>query len=263
MALRVGLVGFGAVGGEVARLVGEGAAGPVEIVGALVRRPERYADAAVPLVGDVAALIELRPELVVETAGHEAMRTVIPAILEAGIEVLALGVGALADETVHERLTAAARAGRTQLRALAGAIAGLDAISAAAVGEVTSVVHTVRKPPIAFLDAAEAQRVVESGEARELFRGRAREAALEFPANVNVVAAVSLAGIGLDRTEARVVADPSVSRNTHDVEIEGYFGRLALRMENIPSANPKTGRIVALSVVRALRARSESIVVGG
>jgi aspartate dehydrogenase len=77
------------------------------------------------------------------------------------------------------------------------------------------------------------------------------------------VAAVSLAGIGLDRTEARVVADPTVTRNTHEVIAEGWFGRLAVTMENIPTENPKTGRIVALSLVRALRSYGEPIVVGG
>jgi aspartate dehydrogenase len=164
---------------------------------------------------------------------------------------------------VLEEVRAAAERGGTRLRVPSGAIAGLDAISSASVGRIEHVIHTVRKPPNALLPEDEAAAVMAGGEPVELYAGSAREAARLFPANVNVVAAVSLAGIGLDRTQARVVADPSVTRNTHEVSVEGHFGKLMVRIENTPSENPKTGRIVALSVVRSLRAYGESVVVGG
>jgi aspartate dehydrogenase len=267
MAMRVGLIGYGAIGRDVhARIVDEPGS-PIEIVGVLVREPGRDGRASagrpVPFVGSVDELLALGPSLVVEAAGHDAFATHVPAILAAGVDVLAISVGALADEAVAEAVRAAATAGHARLRVPSGAIAALDAISAAAVGPIDRVSHTVRKPPASLLPEAEAAEVVRGGVPRELFAGPAREAALRYPANVNVVAAVSLAGIGLDRTEARVVADPSVTRNTHEVVAEGWFGRLSLTMENIPTENPKTGRIVALSLVRALRAHGESIVVGG
>ena len=179
------------------------------------------------------------------------------------MEVLALSVGALADAALYETVKAAAERGGSRIRVPSGAIAALDAISAAAVGHLERVTHTVRKPPGALLPPAEAAEVIASGQPRELFAGSGREAALRFPANVNVVAAVSLAGLGLDRTEARVVADPGVTYNTHDVRVEGAFGRLSITIENTPSENPKTGRIVSLSLVRALRAYGEPIIVGG
>ena len=95
--------------------------------------------------------------------------------------------------------------------------------------------------------------VQDSGEPRELFSGPAREAALRFPENVNVAAALSLAGVGLDRTSVRVVADPAVSRNTHEISAKGYFGEIRIVLQNIPGPNPKTGRIVPLAMIKALR----------
>jgi len=266
MTLRVGLIGYGAVGREVLDMVADGAAGHAQVVAVLVRDPGRYRSTSdrtrTPFVGERSALVAVRPDVVIEAAGHEAFREHVPALLEAGIEVLGISVGALADSELLDTVRLAAERGGTRLRIPSGAIAALDAISSAAVGRVERVTHTVRKPPHGLLPADEAEAVIASGQPRELFAGPAREAALRFPANVNVVAAVSLAGIGLDRTEARVVADPALTRNTHEVLVEGHFGRLAVTIENIPSSNPKTGRIVAYSLVRALRAYSESVVIG-
>jgi aspartate dehydrogenase len=267
-AVTFGLVGYGAVGRAVARMIAEGAAGPVSCVGVIVGHPDRYAaDAAVlgaPFTAVTEDLIALRPRVVLEAGGHAAFRQHVPVLLAAGIDVISISVGALADPALLEETRAAAVRGGGRLRVPSGAIAALDAISAASVARIDRVVHTVRKPPPTLLDGAEAQAVLASGLERILYHGPAREATQRFPANVNVVAAVSLAGIGMDRTEARVIADPAVVHNTHDVEVEGEFGRLRLRIENVPSdENPRTGRIVALSLVRSLRALTEPIVVGG
>ena len=264
---RVALLGYGAIGRTVSEFVEAKAAGPVEIIGVLVRLPSRYAKEqerhGFPFVDGVEALLRLNPELVVEAGGHDAFRQHVPVILEAGVDVLSLSVGALADPETMVGIEAAAARGGSRLRVPSGAIAALDAISSAAVGHVDRVVHTVRKPPATLIEGPRAAEIVAAGQPVELYAGTAREAALLFPANVNVIAAVSLAGIGLDRTEARIVADPDVTRNVHEVSVEGEFGRLFIRIENEPSENPKTGRIVAMSVVRALRAYGESIVVGG
>jgi aspartate dehydrogenase len=90
-------------------------------------------------------------------------------------------------------------------------------------------------------------------EEKEVFSGTAREACKGFPANVNVSAAVSLAGIGPDKTRIRIIAVPGLKRNCHDIEVEGEFGRLHIRIENVPSENPKTGKLTALSIIRSLR----------
>ena len=263
VAQRVGLIGFGAIGRDLAALIDDGTAGDSALVGVLVRDPGRYAaEAGIRFVTSVGELCQSHPDVVVEAAGGQALRTYGPDVVAAGVDLLLVSVGALGDDGFRAALVDGAASSGARVLVPSGAIAGLDAIASAAVLGLDRVRHTVRKPPIALLDDDEAQAVVDAGEPRELYVGPAREAAIRFPANVNVVAAVSLAGIGFDRTEARVIADPNVERNTHEVEAEGAFGRLYVRMENIPGSNPKTGRIVAPSLARALRDRSAAFVVG-
>lgn len=259
--MRVGLIGFGAIGRAVAALVAAEAAGSVAIVGVLVRDPARSRpQLAAPAVGTAMALLALAPEVVVEAGGHAALATHGPAILRAGRDLIAVSVGALADPATHDALIAAAQEGGARLIVASGAIGGLDALSAAALGGLARVTHTTRKPPRSLLPADEAAALTE---ARELFRGSARAGALRYPESINVAAAVSLAGIGLDRTEVRVIADPGVSRNHHEVVAEGTFGRFCFTIENVPSDdNPRTGRLVAPSIVRALRRRRAPLVVG-
>jgi aspartate dehydrogenase len=268
IASSAGLIGYGAVGSAVASMIRDGAAGPASLVGVLVRDPRRHATdgttLGVPFVSRAQELIDLDPDVVLEAGGHEAFRQHVPALLAAGIDVIAVSVGALSDPALLAEVERAATTGNARLRIPSGAIAALDAIAAASLGRLERVTHTVRKPPATLLPPEEAGSVVAGGEPRVLYAGPAREATVRFPANVNVVAAVSLAGIGLDRTQARVIADPGVTHNTHEVELAGDFGRLFVRMENVPTdENPKTGRIVPLSLVRALRAMSDRVVVGG
>ncbi len=263
--LPVAIVGFGSVGRGLADLVRGGAAGPVEVVGVLVRDPARYADIAAdwqwPFVDSAEDLLALHPRVAVEAAGHGGLRQHAPALLGAGVDVIAISVGAFSDHALLTALLDAARAGGARLRVASGAIAGLDAIGAAAVLGLDEVTHTVRKPPASLLPAEDAREVVRSGQAQVVYEGPAREAARLFPENVNVTAAVSLAGLGLDRTHVRVIADPAVSRNTHEVVARGAFGSLEVRMQNVPSQNPKTGRIVAPSLARALRSYTDTLVI--
>lgn len=265
--LRVGLIGYGASGRVVGELLRDGAGGPVDVTGVLVRDPAAYgADAATtgwPFVATLDDLIAGRPALVAELAGHDALRAYGEPLLRAGVDVLTLSVGALADDAFRAALLAAAEAVDARILVPSGAIAGLDAIGAAALLGLDRVEHRVRKPPRALLDGNDAARVEAGGVPVELYRGPAREAAARFPANVNVVAAVSLAGIGLDATSAAVVADPTLTHNTHEVTADGTFGHLELRLQNRPSpANPKTGVLTAASVVRAIRRRTERLVIG-
>jgi aspartate dehydrogenase len=171
-----------------------------------------------------------------------------------------VSVGALADPETEQAITQAACSGRSHAIVVSGAMGALDAIASAAVGGLNRVTHTTRKPPAALLDAQQATLLKEP---RELFRGSAREGALRFPESINVAAAVSLAGIGLDRTTVCVIADPGVDRNVHEVVAQGAFGELRFEIRNIPSDdNPKTGRLVAMSIVHALKRRQAQLVVG-
>jgi aspartate dehydrogenase len=147
-----------------------------------------------------------------------------------------------------------------------GALLGLDAVAAAAEGKIYSVKMTTRKPPNGLVGAPHLVKNNISVEglntAKLVFSGTAREAAAGFPANVNVAAALSLAGIGPDKTMIDIWADPAMTRNCHSIEVDSDSARFTLSIENIPSENPKTGKNVALSVIAALRKMHAPLAVG-
>lgn len=259
--LRVGLIGLGAIGQSVCKLAAERAPDEMEIVGALVRDAGRARPSwAPPIVGSAQELLGLRPDVVAEAGGHAALAAHGPAVLRGGVDLLMVSIGALADPAVEQEILEAARAGRARARVLSGAIGALDAIAAAAEGNLERVTHITTKPAHTLMEPSEASRL---DGAIEVFRGTAREAALRYPESVNVMAAVSLAGLGMDRTEVRVVADPAATRNQHVVEAEGDFGWLRFEIRNVPSEeNPRTGKLTAMSVFQALHARTRPLGVG-
>jgi aspartate dehydrogenase len=267
LPLRVGLIGFGAIGRRLAEAIVAGEAGRCELGAVLVRRPERIkaetvAQLGCMVTGDAADFLATRLDLVVEVAGHDALKAYAEDVLRQGKDLLLISVGALADPHFEKRLHRAAHDYGQRVYVATGAIAGLDAIAAAAVGGLESVTHSVRKPPAGLLPPDEVEKAQASGEPRVLYEGPAREAAIRFPENVNVAAAISLAGLGLDKTTVRVVADPTVVRNTHEIEARGAFGELRIVLQNIPTENPKTGRLTAMSMIKALRSLTAEVVVG-
>jgi aspartate dehydrogenase len=140
-------------------------------------------------------------------------------------------------------------------------------VAAAAEGGISSVHMITRKPPRGLIGAPYLSDhnigIEELSEPKRVFSGNAREAARGFPANVNVVAALALAGIGPERTTIEIWADPSVNRNTHKIEVEAEAARFSMQIENVPSAeNPKTGRLTPLSVIAALKKLTSPLAVG-
>ena len=257
--IRVGLIGLGAIGGSV---VQRAANYPeIELVGAVVRDVDRSRPAGSPPVFDsLEELLDQKPEVIVEVAGHEGLRQHGPAALRAGCDIYFVAVGALADPDTERDLIAAARESGRQAKVISGAIGALDAIAGASIGELQRVTHTTRKPAATLMPVDEARKLTE---AVELFNGSARDGALVFPESVNVAAAVSLAGLGLDRTTLRVLADPDIDRNRHEVEAEGEFGTLRFEIMNVPSAdNPKSGSLVAMAIIHQLRQRRGGLIIG-
>ncbi len=148
-----------------------------------------------------------------------------------------------------------------------GALLGLDAVRAAAEGNIHSVTMITRKPPTGLEGApylVEHDISVKGLTAPlKVFDGTAREGARGFPANVNVAAALSLAGIGPDKTRLEIWADPALTRNTHRIEVDADSAHLSMAIENVPSdENPRTGKITALSTVAALRGLVAELKVG-
>lgn len=256
--LKVGIVGMGTIGQAIAQAldVGDMRACLVAITSrdlakargfaATLRRP--------PLVVGLEGLIA-QSDLVIEAATQVALEDIAPRTFLAGKDLMVLSVGGLLDHP--EWVDLAAQAG-CKLYIPSGAIVGLDGVKSACVGRVTSVTITTRKPPKGLAGAPYIEEhgidVFALRAETVIFEGSAREACKGFPANVNVSAALSLAGIGPDQTRMRIIAVPGGTRNMHDVEVVGEFGRLTTHIENVPSAtNPRTGKLSYLSAIAMLR----------
>lgn len=204
-----------------------------------------------------------RSHWVVECAPSRLLREIATPALQLGRKLVTLSAGALLDAP---DLIDLARAQGGQIIVPTGALLGLDAVSAAREGTIRSVTMITRKP-IAGLQGAPLllEQGIDISELKEplcVYRGSARGAARGFPANVNVAVALSLAGIGPDRTEVQVWADPTVTRNTHSIEVDADSASFRMTIENIPSENPKTGRITALSLIACLRKVNAPLRVG-
>ena len=194
-----------------------------------------------PAILPIEALVDVA-DIVIECAPSPLVRSIVAPFVSAGKTAVVLSAGALLD---HEDLIELAKQNGGQIVVPTGALIGLDAVTAAAVGTIHSVRMMTRKPPGGL---AGAPYIVENNidieritEPLKIFDGTAREAASGFPANVNVAAALSLAGIGPDRTTIEIWADPTVTRNTHRIEVDSDSARFSMSIENIPSENPKTG----------------------
>jgi len=263
---RVAIAGLGAIGRVIARRLRDGLPGLTlaAVASRDVAKARAWLDAeriSCPLVA-----LEALPEhadLAVECAPASLIEQICRPMLEAGKAVMVLSCGALLE---RGDLIALAKAKGGQIIIPTGALLGLDAVTAAAEGQIHSVRMTTRKPPKGLAGAPylEANGISVEGlrEARRVFSGAARAAAAGFPAKVNVAAALSLAGIGPDRTTIDIWADPGVERNCHTIEVDADSARFTLTIENIPSENPRTGRITALSVVAALRKLHAPVRVG-
>jgi aspartate dehydrogenase len=224
-------------------------------------RPGKEARGDIPRVSNLGDLKE-KPELIVDCAGHAALAAHGPVALELGIDVLTVSLGALADAGLDSKLRAAAIKGCARLHLTSGAIGGLDALRAASTGAIDTVIYTGRKPPSGWqgspADGVIDLQNIEAPIAH--FTGTARQAALQYPKNANVAAAVALAGIGFDLTEVSLVADPTISTNIHEICAAGAFGdfRFTISGNNLPD-NPRSSALAAMSVVADLAERQKPI----
>jgi aspartate dehydrogenase len=265
--LLVAVGGLGGIGLAVVRRLHEGIPG-LRLV-AVVARDEARARERLAAIGTNAPPVGLadlakRADIVIECVPSAFFRTIAVPAVERGRLFMPLSVGALLE---HFDLVARARETGARIHVPTGALIGLDAVRAAAEGTIHSVRMVTRKPPRGLAGAPylEQNKISLEGLTAPLrvFEGTAREGARGFPANVNVAAALSLAGVGPDRTRLEIWADPAVERNTHRIEVDSDSARFSMTIENIPSAeNPRTGRITALSVVAALRGLVSELRVG-
>jgi len=263
IVMRVGIIGGGSISRLFVEHIRRGDLGRARVV-AIAGRGEHSrgksiaAKYRIPFVVGPRALLAKKPDVVVEAASHEAVREYGEALLKKGVAFIALSCGALCDDTLRKKLERAAEKGGALLSVPSGGIGGLDALKAACIAGVDEVTIAVTKPAAAWkgipfveklgvdLDRLDGPRV--------LFDGTAREGVPHFPANVNIAAALSMAGIGFDRTRLKVVADPALKYNTHFIEVKGKTGRISIKLENVPSPeNPKTAWLACYSALAALK----------
>jgi aspartate dehydrogenase len=262
----IALAGFGAIGQSLAGRLREM---PDYELAAVAARDEAkalsnlsalgYKNVPVRAVGDLADLAEV----IVECAPAAIFPDIAVPAIKAGRKLVVLSSGALLD---NWHLVGLAADSGASVLVPSGALLGLDAVQAAAQGNIESVRLTSRKPPGALIGAPylrDAGISLESLDGpRLVFEGTAREAVRGFPANLNVAVALSLAGIGPDRTTVALWADPASKRNSHEVEVIADTVTLRLAIENVPSANAKTGQLTALSVIALLKKLRAPLQVG-
>jgi len=254
---RVAIAGLGPIGSRLAKALDQGIDGLelTAVSSANIEKHRGWIDklGKRPAMLPIEALADAA-DIVVECAPSKLVRAIVAPVVSRGKTAVVLSVGALLE---NEDLIALAREKGGQIVVPTGALIGLDAMTAAAVGTIHSVQMVTRKPLKGLVGApylTEHNIEIEDIKAPlKIFDGTAREAAKGFPANLNVAVALSLAGIGADRTKVEIWADPTVTRNTHRIEVDSDSARFSMTIENIPSENPKTGLITALSVIACLR----------
>ena len=264
--MKLGVVGLGVIGKAVVKAADEGRV-PVEIPVAATRSPDKVKDFLAglenpPCMTDLAGVAQAA-DVVMEASGGNTVEAICHESFTRGKDVIINSVGALLD---RDDLIEEAKRSGSRIFVPSGAIIGLDGLKGASAGSMESVTMTTRKPPESLRGApyieARGIDLDSMDEPTVIFEGTPLEACKAFPANVNVCAAVSFAGIGPRRTKMRVVCDPTVNRNIHEVEAVGEFGRSFIRIENVPSENHRTGILTYLSTFSFLRDRTSTLIVG-
>ena len=272
MTPLIGIIGFGSIAQDLVSILLE--QDPATRLQVLVR-PGResaaraaLAQAGLPdqalITGDLSAFLATGPNIVAECAGHGAVKDYGPLVLEARADLIIASVGAMSDATLSHALQTAAKASSAQVVIPSGAIGGIDILAAARLSSLNSVNYTGHKPPLAW-SGTPAQAEFDLGALDQptvIFQGTAREAAQSYPKNANVAATLALAGLGMDRTTVRLIADPTTRENIHEFSISSSAVEASIRLVGQPSPrNPKTSQTTALSIARAVLNRNAAIVI--
>lgn len=266
--LKIGIIGCGTIGSELARAIETDFKNKAKIVGLCDLIEEKALSLAKslktkPSIVSIEKLIILS-DLVIEAASVKISAEIVKKSLSASKDIMVMSTGGLLG---HKELFELAKKKRSQLYLPSGAICGLDGVKSAALGRLDKVTLTTRKPPRSLEGAPYlVRKKIDLSQIKEetlLFEGTAEEAIKGFPQNVNVCATLSMAGIGPEKTKVKIITSPSYTSNIHEVEAEGAFGRLTVRTENVPSLkNPKTSYLAILSSLATLRQILEPVKIG-
>jgi aspartate dehydrogenase len=269
MPLKIGLVGCGAIGTEIAKAIDSG-----EIDANLVAVCDHNPETAIALIDSLRAkpikakleeLVSLS-DLVVEAASQKAVPAIAIAALEKGKSLMIMSVGALVDQELYRKLKNLAKEHYSRIYIPSGAISGLDGLKSASIGTIRKVTLTTTKNPKGLKGAPYIlEKEIDLGaltEAKLIFEGTAAEAVKAFPANVNVAATICLAARE-GEVRVKIIADPNIQVNRHEIVVEGDFGQIYTKVENVPfPRNPKTSYLAALSAIATLRSIVEPLKIG-
>lgn len=272
--LKVALIGCGAIGTVLARSIDRGQAGDAKLGWVYDLRPEKSKALAKKLRSKPKIARNAQEfyadktvDIVIEAASQAAVRQYSLGAIRSGKDIMTMSVGAFSDEKLLKSLLVAAKRTGRRIYIPSGAILGIDGVKSAGIGRIEAVTLTTRKPPAALAYSEYIKkRHIDLGKIKKplvVFEGPARKAVKLFPASVNVAATLSLAGIGLDRTKVRIIADPQTRRNVHEIRVKGEAGEFITETRNVPLPDtPKTSQLAALSAIRTLRNLGESLRVG-
>jgi aspartate dehydrogenase len=270
VGVNIGLIGYGTIGRVLSKAIEDGKAGPVRLVA--VKDMDKEAPFE-PTAGgptytdDIQAFLATDMQVVVEAASQAVLKEYAHLVLRSRRDLVAMSVGAFSDEVFLRDIMDLSSRCASRLFIPSGAIGGLDVLSAACIDEIHEVTLTTTKPPRALKGVRSTLDpdldLDTLTEPTCIYDGPAEEAVVRYPKNVNVAAALSMAGVGFTRTMVRIIADPRAQRNMHRIEAKGNFGELTLELKLHPSpSNPKTTYLAALSVVRLVKKLTEQVIVG-
>ncbi|WP_342512428.1 aspartate dehydrogenase [Sporosarcina sp. FSL K6-1522] len=259
--MNIGLIGAGAVAHFLLGKLNHHQHKTLRITSIFVRNREKYrlleSEFGVTLYTDLEKFLDSGIDIVVEVANVDAVKTLLPAVMKAK-DAVVISVGAFADVALLTEISHFANDYKTTVHLPSGAIGGLDLVqNAHALGTITSVSLTTRKPASSLIDE-------DIDEAKIVFKGKAMDAIQQFPKNMNVSIVLSLAGIGIEKTNVCLVADPHIDKNIHHVEVIGDFGEATFSITNNPlPENPKTSYLAAMSILGTLERISGRVRIGG
>jgi aspartate dehydrogenase len=272
--MGLGLVGCGAIGTVLAHAIDEGKAGDSRLVyvyDLILSKSEKLASelSHKPRIAkDFRELIECKDiDLIIEAASQNAVRQYALKTLKAGKDLMIMSVGALVDSELTNEIRSFIKGTQRKVYIPSGAIAGLDGVKAAAINKIDEVILRTRKPPNGLKGVPYIEnKKIDLNAVKEpttIYEGNAKEACTLFPENVNVAAALSLAGIGPEKTKVQIIVDPTIQRNIHEIHVKGDFGKLTVHNENVVSPhNPKTSALAVLSAITTLKKITENLQIG-
>jgi aspartate dehydrogenase len=272
--LGLGLIGCGAIGTVLAHAIDEGKAGDSRLVyvyDLIVSKSEKLArelSHKPKIAKDFQELIECGDvNLIIEAASQGAVRQYALKVLKSGKDLMVMSVGALVDSELTNEIGSFIKGTERKVYVPSGAIAGLDGLKAAAINKIDEVTLITRKPPNGLEGAPYIkEKKIDLSAIKEpttIYEGNAKEACRLFPENVNVAAALSLAGIGPEKTKVQIIVHPTIQKNIHEIHVKGDFGKLTVHNENVVSPrNPKTSALAVLSAITTLKKITENIQIG-